>query len=968
MTISCDPEAGATTTLAAREVQRYVYLRTGRLPALEPASQQSTIQLRVDPALAADEYRLRSPSDGESRRIVLSGGSDVALLHAAYRFAEHLGVRFSLHGDILPDERLASLPVMEEDGRPLFAVRGILPFHDFTEGPDWWNADDYKAHLAQLAKLRMNFLGLHCYPEGGVGPEPLVWIGLPDDVREDGDVEFSYPSRWASTRGGAWGYAPLDTSDFAAGAAMLFPTDDFGPEVTAGHRPLPTNAAGANEVFNRAAAMLDEVFSFGRPLGMSYCLGTEAPLTIPQAVAKRLRRRGLEPADPETIELLYQGIFERLERAHGAEYYWLWTPEDWTWSGTTDAQVARTLEDIRLAQAALERVDVSMRLATCGWVLGPASNRALFDEMLPEDMPLSCINRQVGFDPVEPAFAVIEGRPTWAIPWLEDDPAMIIPQLWAGRMRRDAADALAYGCDGLIGIHWRTRVLDPSVGALAAAAWEQEAWKPHFGDDPPRYLPRSRDVHRGGAVADYADNDISRTDTGRIYQTCRWNVDGYSIDVPPGTYRVTLKFCEVHYREAGRRVFGVKLQGEQVATGLDVFARAGANAALDLSFDDVRVGADGVGIEFTREVEYPFIAGIEVVGEETVRRINCGGAATGGFEADLPAHGSHPELDNRPRDLPCADFYRDWAQAQFGPHAAAELAALFAGLDGGPGAYQHGKLTHLPRPSDWRAGPGGIVINAAPWEQERQRYAFIDEIEALRPRLQGPANRERFDYWLNTFKYLRAVGEAGCVRGELDAIVQELAALEDPAERERLARERALPVRERLARVWETLMTLQLAVVSTPGEMGTIANLEQHVRTQNQFLSAHDAQLAAWLGASLPDSTQPTRAYLGEPRLIVPTARTVGEEGERLQVRAIVLAREAVESVTLRYRHIGRNPWVLVEPARVARRTYEFALPALGPDGLEYVVDARLKVGASLTWPAARGGVGHTVTAMPALE
>ena len=40
-------------------------------------------------------------------------------------------------------------------------------------------------------------------------------------------------------------------------------------------------------------------------------------------------------------------------------------------------------------------------------------------------------------------------------------------------MRRDAADALRYGCDGLLGIHWRTRILSANVLALAQAAWDQ---------------------------------------------------------------------------------------------------------------------------------------------------------------------------------------------------------------------------------------------------------------------------------------------------------------------------------------------------------------------------------------------------------------------------------------------------------------------------------------------------------------
>jgi hypothetical protein len=55
---------------------------------------------------------------------------------------------------------------------------------------------------------------------------------------------------------------------------------------------------------------------------------------------------------------------------------------------------------------------------------------------------------------------------------MEDDPALTSMQLWAGRMRADAADALAYGCDGFIGIHWRTKTLQTTVSALAQAGWK----------------------------------------------------------------------------------------------------------------------------------------------------------------------------------------------------------------------------------------------------------------------------------------------------------------------------------------------------------------------------------------------------------------------------------------------------------------------------------------------------------------
>ena len=110
---------------------------------------------------------------------------------------------------------------------------------------------------------------------------------------------------------------------------------------------------------------------------------------------------------------------------------------------------------------------------------------------------MSCINRNVGFAPVEAGFARVQGRPEWAIPWLEDDPALIIPQLWVGRMRRDAADALAYGCSGLLGIHWRTRILGPNVSALAKAAWDQKPWNPYLGKEMPIPDPERTEGTKG---------------------------------------------------------------------------------------------------------------------------------------------------------------------------------------------------------------------------------------------------------------------------------------------------------------------------------------------------------------------------------------------------------------------------------------------------------------------------------------
>ena len=968
-------------TFAAREVQRYVHVRTGVLLPVTPAdpARESAIVLAVDPDLGRQTYRLRTRDDD----LFITGGSEVAVLYGAYAFAEKLGVRFEVQGDVIPDGRIElNLPALDETRTPLFEHRGIQPFHDFTEGPDWWSLDDYRTIIGQLPKLRMNWIGFHCYPEGGVGPEALVWIGLPEDVNPDGTVRWAYPSRWASTSGGTFGYGPAKTSEFAAGAGLLFPGDDFGSPVTVGHRPIPTTLTGSIEVFNRAGRFLRAAFGLAQRLGVHTVVGTETPLKIPSALQERLREKGLDPAAPDTVRKLYEGMFLRIKRAHPLGTYWLWTPENWTWGGNTQEQIEATLADFRAALDALAALDHPFGFGTCGWVLGPSQDRSLFDRWLPRDAAVACINQQVGFSPVEPGFVRIQDRPQWAIPWVEDDPAMILPQLWAGRMRRDAADAYAYGCTGLLGIHWRTRILSPNFGALAAAAWDQQGWNPEPGVRFAAPAAPSNDIRLGGKRGT-GRGPIAGTDEDAVYRVCRYHGEGYRVRVPNGVYTVTLKFCEIAYDQPGKRVFGVRVQDREVVRDLDVFARAGKNVAYDVTIPDVRVTDETLKIDFVRQVEFPFLAGIVIDGRTAAanqiasrpfqRRINCGGGAVAGYEADLPDAGAVPVERNLPRDLPIADFYADWCTAQFGPEAAPELAALFTRLDGGgPDVITRStRGAHLPRPATWIAGPGGIVANRKPWAKEQARYAFVDELAALRPQIRGAGNLARFDYWLNSFRYLRAVGKIGCTRGALDAAMQRLAQAPTAGERRQLA-EQALAMREQLARDWERMITLQLAAVETVGELGTLANLEQHVRRnprdggKHRFLDHHDAALARALGRPLPPTVHPTTNYLGRPRLIVPTQRGSRAPDETLAIQIIVLDREPPQALTLRWRPLGARQW---RPARVrhlGRAVWQGELPPAPEEAsVEYQVRAVTAGGVALQWPP---GPPQTVVVMPAAD
>jgi hypothetical protein len=758
LTIVTPPKPSAMETLAAREVRRYLYVRTGTLlpivaaPAA-PVGEAIVVASKGHAPVAGGAFAGLRPQQfalkTEGRTAWVVGGDDVGTLYGAYRLAEHLGVRFYLHGDVVPDGRIPlALPVLNETGKPLFETRGIQPFHDFPEGPDWWDTDDYLAYVGQLAKLRMNFIGLHCYPEGGVGPEPAVWIGLAGDVKADGSVTAAYPSQWASTmRGGMWGYATSKTSEFTAGASLLFPSDPFGPAVMAGLMPTPKGDGPGRELFDRTGALLRAAFTKARSLGIKTCIGTETPLTIPKPVRDRLKAQGKNTADPAVVRALYEGMFRRINAAHPLDYYWLWTPEGWTWGGNKPEELRATEADIRAALGALDALGNPFTLATCGWVLGPQSDRAALDTLLPKSSPMSCINRQVGHAPVEPAFATLSGRPKWAIPWMENDPNLTAPQPWVGRMRYDAADALRLGCTGLLGIHWRTKAMAPNVAALAAAAWDQ-SWAPRGFEQIDRKNGEV-DGSLGGTVVRFSA-PVEGTGEDAVYQSVRYDMDGYHLKVPSGTYTVTLMFNEPHYKAAGKRVFGVKVQGKAVAESLDIFAKVGGNKAYDIVVKHVVVNDGRLRIDFPRETEFPCIAGLNVTGTTSpagapfVRKINCGGEAIGDYAADLE---SVVRSDGHDRSMPVDDFYADFARASFGPEVAAEAGKILASIDG----------HHLPESATWTSGPGGVKVNPVPWAKEKERYAFVAGLESLRARVKGAGNLERFDYWLNTYKAMAAM-------------------------------------------------------------------------------------------------------------------------------------------------------------------------------------------------------------------
>jgi hypothetical protein len=791
--ISTSKDASALERLAAQEVSRYVYLRTGALPG--KTGQQGTIVIaqKSSPAitdeavrttsrdLQAQQYVLKTTNSGNKKTWWIVGGDDTGTLYGAYRFAEKLGVRFYLHGDVIPDQRLAVIPDMEETGKPLFALRGVNPWGSHPFGFDAWGAEDYKAIFSQLAKMRMNFLGVHCYPEGHPYAEPTVWLGTKDDFDTQGQVKSSYPSHYYNTLvKGTWGpILPKKTSEYSFGGSQLFEDEAWAPEVMRGHCPVPETPEACNEVFNRMAAQFRDAFAFARELGVKTCVGTEAPMILPKALRERLTAQGKNPKDPATVREVYEGMFRRIAASHPLDYFWLWTPEGWTWGGNKPEQYSNTVSDVKLAIEALKDSGALFKLATCGWVLGPQHDRAAFDNDLPKNIPMSAISRRLGYTEVDPAYAKIQGREKWAIPWFESDGnhGLATLQPFVGRMRRDAADALAYGCTGLMGLQWRTDILAPNIAALAEASWDQSGWNP-----------------------------------------------------APGKLLIDKK-----------------------------------------------------------------------------------------------------------RFLPCDDFYADWALANFGAAGGADIGRVFTALDG-----------RLPMSVAGGCPSGALKADPKPWVEVATNYHCVTELEQLQTRIQGLGNRERFDYWLNTFRYHRALHQVRCTLGAFDALLKEKKT------------EAALAKYRELIALYGETYRLMLETVNSPGGLATVVNLENHSQFWPTVIEEPAKKLEALLRHPLSEDIKPAKTYSGKSRIIVPTVRSVTRKDESITLRFIVLDSRPANAVTLVWRPLGTGEFRRIAAQLQARATYHVTLPR-SDESFEYRLEVQTADEKTILWPATAPEMNQTV-------
>jgi len=501
------PDSGSyAEKLAAKEVRRYIYLRTDQvLPIQTVTSIPSSgdvilvanddndmvedLRSQINQTTTPNGIIIKSFSDNGRTILVIVGSNSESTLIAAYRFAEHLGVGFDFAGDAIPDAKIPlSLTGFDEAGARRFDIAGLLPFHDFFQGPDLWSTDEYMVAMNQLPKMGMNFFGLHNYPTYSLeeevedeirqGPEPNVWIGLPEDVNPDGTVNWAYPAyyRHSHSPHEIWGTVEWNTGNYFAGSADIFPSDFWGSDIF-GTDAMPTDIESSIEVFNKQGEMFNKAFGFAKDIGVKTAIGTEIPMGIEpngpevgqdwvRGMPVELQDRLTNPGSDENVKAVYKGIFDRIMKTHHLDYYWLWSYEIWSAYGVNSSQIQAVRDDITLAMEAADEMNVPFTLGHAGWILGTGDNPEEFDDLMPKDNPFYCL-----WDEAQNMEYLSDDRVKWAATWLEEDWGLVQPQLEVHRVYDDALAALEKDCSGLIGKGWRTRAISMNTHSLKKAIW-----------------------------------------------------------------------------------------------------------------------------------------------------------------------------------------------------------------------------------------------------------------------------------------------------------------------------------------------------------------------------------------------------------------------------------------------------------------------------------------------------------------
>lgn len=386
--------------------------------------------------------------------------------------------------------------------KPAFAIRGVLPWHNFLSGPSAWDLADYRTYLDWCKQNNINLLTLHCYTGGNeryaTYVEPLIKIEFNRFV-PDAYLDNSNTARW--------GYAPLLIKDFAFGTDTLYKGFD---------RNLPFGAQSSihsrtkEEHYKSSQQLIRDVIKLAHERGIMVGIGFEFGVVPPEYYSLReldgfywLAKGGLvsKPTHYVSKELLKATIQNILEEYEGLDWIWLWQNEfafmnvapadmfsDKAFKELYDknqsyfagdlpeqkkAMGVWALEYIRQAYQLIKQKAPNIKIALSGWGGEHQFPPLMYGlhKALPSDIVFSCLNPGLGKARQNPILGEIaKNRNVIAIPWLEADSDLWHYQPRVSLMQDHVRLAKEMNLSGVVAIHWRTQDVKANFEAFAQTA------------------------------------------------------------------------------------------------------------------------------------------------------------------------------------------------------------------------------------------------------------------------------------------------------------------------------------------------------------------------------------------------------------------------------------------------------------------------------------------------------------------
>jgi hypothetical protein len=407
-----------------------------------------------------------------------------------------------------------------------------VPWPDFLNCVTVYNREDWRAYLEAMVRMRFNTLGVHVYSGANQWAESFL------SFEYAGAGHLAYTDTTATNR---WGYLPERTSRYGMGAPDFFVDEVFGAEAT-------TKARSCWEAEELAQQLWKEALQYAKQLGIRAGVGFE-PYQVPDEIYRATPPEAHYASsdakipgpriDPESVaakDILEARLGRLLEAYPSVDYVWLWEDEGMSWA-SQKGNVPLSVTPFKQALDFLKRHAPEKRLVISGWG-GVVRHFAYFHKALPEEIIFSSLSDNLGWDPVSEEYGKLEARERWPIPWLEDDPAMWLPQFHVSRFVRDMDLAEQYGCQGMLGIHWRHRIMDIDAGFQAGYSWNKELTPTRFFQ---AFAAAQAREPRAGKLAKVLDD----TDRDRLI-LCSWTGEvknGHSeIDEYTGDYDEAFQF------------------------------------------------------------------------------------------------------------------------------------------------------------------------------------------------------------------------------------------------------------------------------------------------------------------------------------------------------------------------------------------------------------------------------------------